>query len=64
MMNPRLIQMLAQLKQNPAQMLARRFRMPPNLSNNPNEIIQYLLNSGQISQDQVNNAMQMRNNLM
>lgn len=61
MMNPRLIQMLAQLKRNPAQMLAQKFKLPSNMSSNPNEIIQYLLNSGQISQEQVNQAMQMKN---
>jgi len=30
--------------------------------NNPNEILQHLLNTGQITQDQVNQAMQLRNN--
>lgn len=49
------------LKQNPAQILASRFNLPSNL-NNPNEIIQHLLNTGQISQEQVNQAMGMRNN--
>jgi hypothetical protein len=32
--------------------------------NDPNEIIQHLLNSGQVSQAQVNQAMNMRNNPM
>jgi hypothetical protein len=44
-------------------MLSQRFNIPQNL-NNPNDIIQHLLNSGQISQAQVNNAMNMRNNPM
>lgn len=52
-----------QLRQNPAQMLANRFNVPTNL-NNPQDIVQHLLNSGQISQEQVNNAMQMKDNPM
>ena len=63
-MNPRMIQMLQQLKQNPAQMLAKKYKLPANMSSNPNEIIQYLLNSGQISQEQVNQAVQMKNSMM
>ena len=50
-----------QLQANPAQFLARRFNIPQNLSD-PNEIIQHLLNSGQVSQIQVNNVMNLRNN--
>lgn len=50
-----------QLKSNPMQMLSRRFNIPKNLDmNNPNDIIQHLLNTGQVSQNQVNNAMQMK----
>lgn len=63
-MNPRMMQMLLQLKQNPAKMLAQKYNLPQNIGNNPNDIIQYLLNSGQISQAQVNQAMQMRNTIM
>lgn len=55
--------MLSQLRSNPAQILSQRFNVPQNI-NNPQDIIQYLLNSGQVSQDQVNQAMQMRNNPM
>ncbi len=51
------------LKSNPVQVLSQRFNLPSNL-NNPQDIIQHLLNSGQVSQDQVNRAMQMRNNPM
>jgi len=57
------IQMLNQFRQNPMAMLSQRFNIPANM-NDPNEIIQYLLNTGQVSQEQVNNAMQMRNNPM
>ena len=47
-----------QLRQNPMQMLSKRFNLPQNLDmNNPNDIIQHLLNTGQITQNQVNQAM-------
>ena len=49
-----------QLMSNPMQMLSRRFNIPQGInSNDPNAIIQHLLNSGQISQQQLNNAMNM-----
>ncbi len=63
MMNNNILNMLSQLKSNPMQILSQRFNLPQNL-NNPQDIIQHLINSGQISQDQVNQAMQMRNNPM
>ena len=52
-----------QFMQNPMAMLAQRFNIPSGI-NNPNDIIQHLLNSGQVSQQQVNQVMQMRNNPM
>lgn len=55
-----LIQEAAQFRQNPLAILSRRFNIPQNL-NNPQEIVQHLLNSGQVSQAQVNQAMQMKN---
>lgn len=57
----RLMQMYQQLRQNPAQILSQRFSIPPNMSD-PQEIIQYLLNSGQVSQAQINQVMQLKNN--
>lgn len=50
-----------QLKANPMQMLSSQFNIPQGM-NNPNDILQHLLNTGQVSQQQVNWAMQMRNN--
>ena len=50
-----------QFMQNPIQMLSRKYNIPQNI-NNPNDIVQHLLNTGQITQSQVNNAMNMRNN--
>ena len=50
------------LRANPREMLASRFNIPDNVDvNNPNGILQYLLNTGQVSQDQVNDMMMMRN---
>ena len=58
-----LISMYQQFKQNPMAMLSKRFNIPQNIDmSNPNSIIEHLLNTGQISQNQVNNAMGMRNN--
>lgn len=60
-----LMNMYQQLRSNPMQMLARRYNLPQGMNmNNPNDIIQHLLNTGQISQQQVNNVMGMRNNPM
>ena len=57
------MQMISQFKQNPIGMLMQKYNIPQNI-NNPQEIIQHLLNSGQVTQDQVNKAMQMKNNPM
>lgn len=52
--------MLPQLKQNPMQfILQRRFNLPQGMAQDPNTILNYLMQSGQISQDQVNRAYQM-----
>ena len=53
------MQMLAQLKSNPLGLLQKAgFNVPSNL-NSPQAIIQHLMNSGQISQQQMNQAQQM-----
>jgi antitoxin component HigA of HigAB toxin-antitoxin module len=58
-----IMSMYQQLRTNPMQMLARRFNMPQNMNmNNPNDIIQHLLNTRQISQQQLNSVVGMRNN--
>jgi hypothetical protein len=57
MNNP--MQMLSQLQQNPLGFLAqRKLNIPQNIANDPNKIIQHLMNTGQISQDQYNQAIQ------
>ena len=58
-----ILQMVNQIKQNPMAVLSQRFKIPQNM-NDPNQIIQHLLNTGQVTQQQVNNAMQMRNHPM
>jgi hypothetical protein len=51
--------MLQQFKQNPMQfLLQRRFNVPQNMMADPNAIMQHLLQTGQISQQQVNAAYQ------
>lgn len=58
-----LLNMINQFKMNPMAMLQQRFQIPSNITD-PNQIIQHLLNTGQVSQAQVNQAMGMRNNPM
>ena len=60
-----LMNVYQQLRSNPGQILAQRFNLPQGMNmNNPNDIIQHLLNTGQISQQQVNSVMGMKNNPM
>ena len=56
-MNP--MQMLQQLRQNPVQMLRQAGLNVPDNMNDPNQIIQHLMNSGQISQSQYTRAREM-----
>lgn len=56
-MNP--MQMLQQLRQNPAQMLRQAGLNVPDNLNDPNQIIQHLMNSGQVSQQRYEQARQM-----
>ena len=56
-------ELVNQFRQNPIQMLCRKYNIPENL-NDPNAIIQHLLNTNQVTQAQVNQAMQMRNHPM
>lgn len=56
-MNP--MQMLSQLKSNPMGLLRQAgFNVPDSMSN-PQAIIQHLMNSGQINQNQLTQAQQM-----
>lgn len=56
-MNPQ--QMLAQIKSNPAAVLKQRGLNIPDGMNNPQQIIQHLVSSGQVPQSRYMQAMQM-----
>lgn len=57
MNNP--LQMIQMLRSNPMQMLRQAgYNIPDNI-NDPNAIIQHLMNSGQVSQERYNMARQM-----
>lgn len=56
-----LIQKIMQARMNPMAALSRRFNIPQEMSNNPQAIAQYLLDTGQTTQDQLNNAIRMKN---
>lgn len=54
-----IMQMLPQIKQNPMSFfLRRRWNIPQNMLNDPEQIMNYLLQTGQINQQQVNAAYQ------
>jgi hypothetical protein len=54
---------LSQMKRNPMQFLTQKgFNIPQNM-NDPNAIIQYLMNTGQVSQTQYDQAMRTINQL-
>lgn len=60
MTNPSdLMQMLQQFKANPMQMLMqRKLNVPKSLTNDPSAILNHLMSTGQVTQDQVNRAYQ------
>lgn len=60
-MNPmNIMGMLQQFRQNPMQMLMQRgMNVPQGIANDPQAILNHLLQTGQINQQQVNQAYQM-----
>lgn len=59
-MPQQMAQMVNQLRQNPVQFLMqRKLNIPQNMANDPQGILNHLLQTGQISQDQINQAYQM-----
>jgi len=58
MFNPQMLQMINQFKQNPMSMLLQRYNLPQNM-NDPNEILKHLVETGQVSQQQIDQAKQM-----
>lgn len=61
MMPNQILDMLQQFKSNPMQMLMqRRMNLPQGINmNDPNAILNHLVQTGQVSQDQINQAYQM-----
>ena len=61
MMPNQMMGMLQQLKQNPAQFLMqRRMNLPQGVQmNDPQAILNHLVSTGQVSQQQINQAYQM-----
>lgn len=55
---PSLPQLLQQLRSNPMAVLGRKFNLPQGLNvNDPNAILNHLVQTGQVSQDQYNAAV-------
>ena len=58
--NANMMNALKQLQSNPMQfLLSKNLNIPTNIANNPQAIVQHLVNSGQVSQQQVSQAKQM-----
>lgn len=52
-------------RNNPMQFLNQRFNIPQNVNlSDPNAILQHLMNTGQVTQNQINQVMQMKNQLI
>ena len=56
-----IFQLIMQARNNPMAIISQRFNVPNDIQD-PQEIVQHLLDSGQISQDQLNRTMQMSRN--
>lgn len=56
----RLLTMYNQLRNNPSQILGS-LGIPTNIINDPQAILQHLMNNGSVSQDQYNQAVRMAN---
>ena len=53
------MQMLQEIKSNPVGFLMqRKMNIPANIANDPTAILNHLLQTGQVSQEQVNRAYQ------
>ena len=58
-----IMNMLQQFKANPMQFLIqRRLNVPASMMSDPNAIVNHLLSTGQVSQEQVNNAYKIAQN--
>jgi hypothetical protein len=52
--------MMQQFQQNPMAMLQQRFNIPSGMTT-PDEIVKHLVDTGQVTQQQVNQVMNMKN---
>ncbi len=58
--NNSLMSRLQMLKENPQKFLLQsEFKIPPEYQNSPEDAVNYLVQSGQVSQDQINYVMSM-----
>ena len=55
-----ILAMYSQLRQNPTQILGS-LGIPNNIINDPQSILQHLMNNGSVTQDQYNQAVRMAN---
>lgn len=56
------MQMIQQIRSNPYQFLLNKGLNIPQTMSNPQDIVNHLMKSGQVSQQQYNNAVQMMQN--
>lgn len=55
-----MMQLVQRCKGNPVQMLMQmKMNVPSNIASDPNAILNHLMSTGQVSQEQVNRAYQM-----
>lgn len=57
-----LMQAVAQIRQNPMSILGK-YGIPQNIANDPQAIIQHLMNNGKITQDQYDAAIKQARNM-
>ena len=58
-----LFNMVAQFRTNPLSIITQRFNVPRNITS-PGDVVQHLLDSKQVTQDQVDAAVKMKDNPM
>ena len=63
MINDKLLQQFMEFSKNPSQYAIDHWGVDPNMSNNPNSIIQNMMQKGKISQERYNAARQAAYNM-
>jgi hypothetical protein len=53
-----IFELYTQFKQNPVALLQKKYNIPAELTD-PNEIMKHLMSTGQVTQQQINQAMNM-----